>query len=513
MTSQANNGSGTSDRHVQTAIIGTGFGGIGAAIRLKENGFDDLVIFERASEVGGTWQANTYPGAQCDIPSALYSFSFAPNPDWTRLYPLQHEIKDYIRRCADEFDITRHILFEHEVTDARWDDRAQVWRIEAAGKYFTADVLIGATGPFSEPSTPDIPGLSEFEGEVFHSADWDHQWSPEGKTVAVIGTGASAVQFVPQIQPKVGRLLVFQRTPTWILPHPDRPIAPRMRKLFRKYPITQRAIRETFNLVQEMLVPGLVHRPALLAPMAAMGRLHLRRQVSNSVLRDKLSPRYAFGCKRPTFSNTFYPALAAPNAEVVINGIVRITATGVETADGTHHEVDTIILGTGFKLTGNDGFRRIRGLDGRSLAETWGKGEMAAYMGTSVAGFPNFFLILGPNSVVYTSQVVTIEAQLDYVLAALQAMRAQNIRSIDVAPWAQQAFVAEVDRDLQRSVWNTGGCASYYLSPSGRNFTFWPGYAFTLRRRTRQIRLTDFRISRFKENLNGVVGDHAQVAR
>ena len=482
--------------HIGVAIVGGGFGGIGAAIRLKEAGFGDLVIFERADALGGTWQANTYPGAQCDIPSALYSFSFAPNPEWTRLYPLQEEIQTYIRRCADERGITPHVRLGHDVIAADWDDLAQVWRLVVRDRLgnesvCTATILLLATGPFSEPSVPSLPGLEDFSGRTFHSAQWDHDYDLDGKSVAVIGTGASAVQFVPQIQPKVASLKLFQRTPTWILPHPDRPLSPRVRKLFRRAPITQRGVRSAFNLVQEMLVPGLVQRPSLLKPAAALGRAHLRRQVRDTTLRGKLTPTYAFGCKRPTFSNTYFRALAASNSEVVTSGIEKVSADGVVTADGTEHRVDAIIFGTGFKLVANEGFTRVRGIDGRSLADVW-EGEMRAYLGTMVSGFPNMFMILGPNSVVYTSQVVTIEAQVDVILETLKAMRDRSIRSLDVTPQAQRDYVDEVDEGLKNSVWNQGGCSSYYLSASGRNFTFWPGYAFTLRHRMRHLRLGDF---------------------
>lgn len=483
-------------RHFRVAIIGAGFGGICAAIRCLQSGFDDLVVFERASAVGGTWEANTYPGAQCDIPSALYSFSFAPNPEWTRLYPLQREIQAYIARCADDFDVTPHVRCGHDVTDASWDDLAQVWRLTVNGSVVTADVLVGATGPFSEPAHPDIPGLDDFEGDVIHSARWDHTWSPTGKRVAVIGTGASAVQFVPRIQPNAQHLTLFQRTPTWILPHPDRPVPRAIRRMFARVPCTQRAVRGACSLVQELMVPGLVSHPGILKPAAALGRWHLRRQVDDDALRAALTPTYQFGCKRPTFSNKYYPALSAENASVVTDAIVRVHPTGIETADGAVHEVDSILLGTGFKLAAGEGFSRIHGRDGRSLSDTWGTGEMAAYMGTSVAGFPNFFLILGPNSVVYTSQVVTIEAQVDYLLDALTGMRDRGIRSIDVTRAAQDRFVDEVDAGLAASVWNTGGCASYYLSPSGRNVTFWPGFVFTFRRAMRHVRWDDFDVVR-----------------
>ena len=480
--------------HVHTAIIGAGFGGIGAAMRLKDSGDSDFLVFERATDIGGTWQANTYPGAQCDIPSVLYSYSFAPNPDWTRLYPLQRELKSYIERCVEDSGVRPHIRLGHEVTDASWDDLAQVWRIAAGGHQFTATVLIVATGPFSEPSIPDLPGLENFSGPAFHSAQWRHDIDLRGKAVGVIGTGASAVQFIPQIQPDVAKLVVFQRTPTWILPHPDRPVGSAVRSVFRTAPLVQRLARSAVSLVQEAMVPGLVHLPALLQPMAAAGMWHLRRQVRDENLREKLTPQYAFGCKRPTFSNTYYPALAADNTVVETAAIRRVTADGIETAEGNKHRLDAIVFGTGFKLAHNEGFTRIHGRDGRSLAEVWAGGEMKAHLGTVIPGFPNLFMILGPNSVVYTSQIVTIEAQLDFALDAIAQMRRRQIRSIDVSDETLDNFVEHVDRRLADSVWNSGGCQSYYLSPSGRNYTFWPGFVFTFRQRMRRIRLAEFDI-------------------
>lgn len=480
--------------HTHTAIIGAGFGGIGAALRLKGAGDSDFLVFERATDIGGTWQANTYPGAQCDIPSVLYSYSFAPNPDWTRLYPLQRELKSYIEKCVDDSGVRPHIRLGHDVTDASWDDLAQVWQITAGGQLFTASVLIVATGPFSEPSVPELPGLEDFSGPAFHSAQWRHDVDLRGKAVGVIGTGASAVQFIPQIQPDATKLVVFQRTPTWILPHPDRPVGPAVRSVFRAAPLVQRAARSAVSLVQEAMVPGLVHLPMLLQPMAAVGRWHLRRQVRDENLRANLTPQYAFGCKRPTFSNAYYPALVADNTVVETAAIRRVTADGIETADGTHHRLDAIVFGTGFKLAHNEGFTRIHGRDGRSLAQVWAGGEMKAHLGTVIPGFPNLFMILGPNSVVYTSQIVTIEAQLDFVLDAIAQMRHRQIRSIEVSDETLDTFVEHVDRRLAGSVWNSGGCQSYYLSPSGRNFTFWPGFVFTFRHQMRRIRLGEFDI-------------------
>ncbi|MBE1496022.1 cation diffusion facilitator CzcD-associated flavoprotein CzcO [Amycolatopsis lexingtonensis] len=480
-------------RRVRVAIIGAGFGGLATAIALKRAGIDDFVMLERAGDVGGTWQVNTYPGAQCDIPSILYSFSFAPNPRWSRLYPLQPEIHEYLRQCTEDFGITPHLRLRHEVREAAWDDAAAEWQIRTDHGDWTAQILVGAIGPFSEPAVPDLPGLARFRGTTFHSSAWDHDHDLAGRRIAVIGTGASAVQIIPRIQPAAARLTVFQRTPTWIMPHPDRPLGDRSQRLFDRAPAVQRLARTGWDLLQEALVPGLVHRPWLLKGLEAVSLGHLRRQVRDPRLRAKLTPSYAFGCKRPTFSNAYYPALAAPNVDVVTDAIREITPEGIRTADGVEHEVDTIVFGTGFRMTDHPGFGRIHGRGGRSLAEVWA-GSPRAYLGTTVAGFPNFFLMLGPNSVVYTSQVVTIEAQVAYVLSCLAEMDRSGLSTVEVREDVQEGFVREVDRGLSGSVWNTGGCRSYYLDPTGRNFVFYPGFNRRFRARTRQVDLADYHL-------------------
>ncbi|OBB75893.1 NAD(P)/FAD-dependent oxidoreductase [Mycobacterium sp. 852014-52144_SCH5372336] len=480
------------DKHFRVGIIGAGFGGLGTAIRLKHAGEHDFVVFERDTDVGGTWHANTYPGAQCDIPSVLYSFSFAPNPHWTRLYPHQPEIKRYLQDCVERFGIDEHLRMGHDVTEAKWIEGAQLWRITTAhGATYTASVLVGASGPFSQPHRPDIDGLDSFTGPVLHSAQWDHGCELSGKRVAVVGTGASGVQLIPKLQSIVDTLVVFQRTPTWIMPHPDRPLPASVQRTFSRIPLLQKALRSAVGVAQELMVPGLVYRPALLRTAEAIARRHLRRQVNDSRLRETLTPHYRFGCKRPTFSNKYYPALAADNCVVETSPITGVTANGVHTSAGTHHEVDAIVLATGFTLTGNDSFTRIHGRDG-TLAEVWAREDMTAHLGTVIAGFPNFYMILGPNSVVYTSQVVTIEAQVDYLLGALDLMRRRNLRTLEVRPEVQNAFVTDVNHKLRRSVWNTGGCSSYYLSPSGRNITFWPGFVFSFQHRMRHLRPDDF---------------------
>lgn len=492
------------DTHLRIAIIGAGFGGVGAAMRLKAAGIDDFAIFERAAELGGTWQANTYPGAQCDIPSILYSFSFAPNPEWTRLYPLQKEIKDYLETCADESGIRPHLHLGVELTAATWVDDRQLWSIETAGGVFTADILIAAMGPFSEPSVPDLPGLDAFEGAIYHSAAWNHDDSTiVGRRVAIIGTGASAVQVIPRLQEQAEHLAVFQRTPTWIMPHPDRPLGPRVKRLFTRFPSAQRLARRILNVLFEALTVSLVYWPAALRVGATIGRWHLRRQVRDENLRAALTPSYSFGCKRPTFSNAYYPALAAENVDVVTAGIDHVEHDAVVTVDGRRHVIDTLVFGTGFNIIGNTAFTRLHGRDGRRLSEQWHDDDMSTYLGTAIENFPNMFMVLGPNSVVYTSQVVTIESQIDYILAALKAMDVAKVSSIDVRPEVQRRFIEDTDRTLASSVWNSGGCSSYYLSPSGRNFTFWPGPNASFRKRMRRFDLGDYQVQTAANSVAG----------
>lgn len=483
------------DTHLRIAIVGGGFGGIGTAMRLKSAGIDDFAVFERAEELGGTWQANTYPGAQCDIPSVLYSFSFAPNPEWTRLYPLQQEIKDYLEACADEGGVSPHLHLGTELEDASWDDERQYWRLVTTSGVFTADILVAATGPFSEPAVPSLPGLDSFEGSTYHSAEWVHDDATvSGRRVAVVGTGASAVQFIPRLQPKAEHLTVFQRTPTWIMPHPDRPLGRRTKALFARVPQSQRWFRSALNVVFEAMTAGMVFQPVVLRAGAAIGRWHLRRQVPDRTLRAALTPSYSFGCKRPTFSNSYYPALASENVDVVTSGIDHVVPDGVVTVDGRHHPVDTLVFGTGFNITGNSAFARLHGRDGRSLSEQWRGDDMSTFRGTTIANFPNMFMMLGPNSVVYTSQVVTIESQIDYLLGALEAMESAGAASIEVRADVQKGFVDYTDDRLQGSVWNSGGCSSYYLSGAGRNFTFWPGLNASFRRRMSRFDLSDYRV-------------------
>ena len=312
--------------HVRIAVVGTGFAGLGMAIRLKQDGIDDFVVLERAQDVGGTWRDNTYPGCACDVPSHLYSFSFAPNPDWTRTFSSQPEIWGYLRGCAERFGVTPHIRYGHELLHATWDGEAQRWSVETSRGALTADVLVLGTGPLSEPAIPDVPGLDSFRGTTFHSARWDHDHDLSGERVAVIGTGASAIQFVPQIQPQVARLHLFQRTPAWVVPRPDRPVKPWARRLFRRLPVAQALVRAFIYWLRELSVLFFKH-PKLMGMNEGLGRRHLERSVTDPELRARLTPSYRMGCKRILISDDYYPAVSQPNVEVVTEHISEVRPT------------------------------------------------------------------------------------------------------------------------------------------------------------------------------------------
>jgi len=472
--------------HHRVVIIGAGFAGVGMAIRLLGEGERDFIVLEKAGDVGGTWRDNTYPGCQCDVPSNLYSFSFAPNPNWSRDFAWQSEILEYIRGCVERYGVRAHLRFDTEVIRATWDDVLQRWRIETNHGTITADVLVSGHGGLSAPSTPDLPGLGKFRGKVFHSASFRHDEALEGKRVAVIGTGASAIQIVPSIQPRVGELALFQRTPPWIVPRFDQPFSARKLWLWRTFPFLQRLDRLRIYLLRELLVIALVFFPRWLKWIEFVARKHLEAQVSDPELRQKLLPTYSIGCKRMLLSNDYYPALCQPNARVVTDAIREITETGIVTADGTTHEIDVIVLCTGFKVTDHPIIHRFRGRDGRTLAEHWTNGA-STYLGASVPGFPNLFLMTGPYTAVgHTSIIYMLEAQFEYVLGAIREMRERDVGALEVRDDALAAFVGEMDRKHAGSVWNSG-CKSWYLDAQGRNTTVWPSFTFRFRTRTRRF--------------------------
>ena len=472
--------------HHRVAILGTGFSGLGMAIRLKQQGDDDFVLLERADDIGGTWRDNTYPGCRCDVPSHLYSFSFAANPDWSSTFSPQPEILDYLKDCAEGFGVLPHVRFNAEVENARWDDEEQRWEIETSAGELTADVLIAAQGPLSDPSLPAVPGLDSFEGAAFHSARWDHDHDLSGERVAVIGTGASAIQFVPEIQPEVEQLHVFQRSAPWVIPHRNRPMKRWERALYRLFPPAQLAMRAGIYWARESFVLQFRHRwiGKLLEriPIA-----HMKKAIRDPELRRKLTPDYSIGCKRILPTNEWYPALAQPNVEVIASGLSEVRPHSVVAADGTEREVDTIIFGTGFHVTDVPIANRIEGLTGETLAEVW-RGRMQAYKGTTVAGFPNLFFLVGPNTGLgHTSIVFMIESQIEYVLGALQTMRRHGAQTLEVKRGAQAAYNAEIDEMTEGTVWLSGGCQSYYLDRNGHNAALWPTYTWPFRRRLREF--------------------------
>ncbi len=474
--------------HVDVAIVGAGFAGIGMAIKLKQAGRDDFVVLERAGDVGGTWRDNVYPGCQCDVPSNVYSFSFAPNPRWSRTFAPQQEIWEYLRAVADRYALRPHMRFDAELVDATWDEPAQRWTIETVRGTLTARVLVGAMGALSQPAIPDLPGLERFSGTTFHSAAWDHDHDLAGRRVAVIGTGASAIQFVPAIQPQVGRLTVFQRTPPWIMPRRDRRVRPRERGLFRLLPAAQKAVRATVYWGRELTVLPFM-KPRVLGKIPErMARAHLRRSVKDPALRARLTPDYAIGCKRILLSNEWYPALQQPNVEVVSDAIAEIAENGVLTRDGRLHEADTIIFGTGFHVTDMPFVERLHGRGGRKLGDLWREEGMAALRGTTIGGFPNLFLLVGPNTGLgHNSIVFMIEAQLTYALDALARTEQAGAAVFEPDAAAQRRWNERLQAKMRGTVWTAGGCASWYLDAHGRNTTLWPGSSWWFRSATRRF--------------------------
>ncbi len=473
--------------HVRVAVVGTGFAGLGAAITLTRDGVDHVVL-ERASDVGGTWRDNVYPGCRCDVPSHLYSFSFAPNPEWSETYSPQGEIWEYLRRTAAEHGVLDRVRFGHEVLELVWEDERQRWRVVTSRGTLTADVVLLGNGPLAEPAIPELPGLDRFAGTTFHSARWRTDHDLRGERVAVIGTGASAIQFVPAIQPDVAHLTLFQRTAPWVLPHTNRRITPLERAVYRRVPAAQRLVRGLVYWSRELFATALVRNSRFLERLERIGRRHLERQVADPDLRARLTPDYRPGCKRLLLSNDYYPSLQQPNVEVVTEKIVEVLPHAVFTADGTEHEVDTIIFGTGFRVADNPVAERVRGREGRTLAEVWGDGGARAYNGTAVTGFPNLFLLAGPNTGIgHTSLVVMIEAQLTYIRDALRVMDETGAATVEVRPTVLAAWSARVQRRAARTVWNSGGCASWYLDRDGRNVTIWPDHTFRFVRRTRRF--------------------------
>ncbi|MFC4373538.1 flavin-containing monooxygenase [Nocardia halotolerans] len=455
------------------AVIGSGFGGLAAVIELKKQGFDDIVVFEKADEVGGVWRENTYPGAACDVPSPFYSYSFEPNPRWPHRFSRQPAILDYIKHVAAKYDVRRHIRFGTEVRGAEFDEAEGKWTVTlGSGDTVVVDVLVSAVGQLSRPALPAIAGRDTFAGTSFHSAQWDHEVDLTGKRVAVIGTGASAIQFVPEIQPAVAKLTVFQRTAPYIISRPDRQFSRRHHRLFEQVPATELAERGTWYGVVEGLSFAWVYAAPLAAAIRAWSKWHMRRQAKSAPgLFEKIWPAYPIGCKRILFSDNYIPALTQPNVELRTEAIAEITPAGVRTVDGVEHDVDVIIWGTGFRTTEFLAPMQITGTGGLALAEQWRDGAHA-YYGMTVPRFPNLFLMYGPNTNTGGGSIIYfLEAQAKY-LGRYVAHLATTGRPLAVRPEVEKSYDARIQELLGGSVWSR--CSSWYRQADGRITTNWP---------------------------------------
>ncbi|WP_051146673.1 flavin-containing monooxygenase [Marinobacter daepoensis] len=502
-------------RATRIAIIGTGFSGLGMAIKLKEAGFEDFVILEQSDNVGGTWHDNHYPGCACDVQSALYSFSFEQNPNWTRMFARQPEIQAYLRHCAEKYGLMEHIRFKTHVAGARWNDKTSAWMIETcdspglwaymeekglkpgseldrsdkslpAFRKLRAEILVSGMGGLSTPAYPEIKGIDTFTGASFHSQTWDHDYDFRGKRVAVIGTGASAIQFVPEIAREVAHLDLYQRTPPWIMPKPDRELRPLEQAMFNKFPQTLNALRQSIYWMLEARVLGFVANPRILKIGELQARRHIRNQIRDKELRKKVTPDFHFGCKRVLISNNYYPALDQKHVDVLTDGIREVSGNTIIDIHGVERPVDCIVYGTGFKAQEPIPKGMIFGRDGRDLLDAWCDGAQA-YKGTTVAGFPNFFMLMGPNTGLgHSSMVYMIESQVQYVLDAIKKMDHWGWKSVDVTADACGRYNASIQARLGDSVWQTG-CKSWYVNENGKNTTLWPGFTWQFRQQTRRF--------------------------
>ena len=476
------------------AVIGGGFAGVGAAVMLGRAGYHDVTVFERGERVGGVWNHNTYPGAACDVPSHLYEFSFEPNPRWSRRFAPQAEIQAYVEDVARRHGVLQKVRTSTEVTQARWDEERSVWLLQTSAGVHEADVLLTACGQLSVAKMPSIPGLDSFEGPAFHTSQWRHDVDLAGKRVAVVGTGCSAIQAVPAIQPMVERLDIYQRSPGWTMAKMDFAYSPRSQRLFERFPVVQRLDRLAVFAFMELGALGMTGHRWALAPFRAMARHQINNAISDPGLRAAVTPRDEVGCKRLMLTDQWYPTLAKPNVELITDHIDAVTAGGVRVKDGTERAADALILATGFKAHGFVAPMEIIGRNGRTLAEEWAQ-VPRAYLGTSVPGFPNMFLLYGPNTNGGTGSVIyTIEAGVSHVIGALGELERANASRIEVRRETAEEFDRELRAALARTVWHTG-CTSWYVDENGNDPNQWPWLWSSYRRRAARIRPDAYELS------------------
>ncbi|TML06495.1 MAG: NAD(P)/FAD-dependent oxidoreductase [Actinobacteria bacterium] len=475
-----------SENRPSIAVVGGGFAGVGAVVMLRRAGYDDVTVFERGERVGGVWHHNTYPGAACDVPSHLYEFSFEPNPRWSRRYAPQEEIQAYLEDVARRNGVLDRIRTSTEVLSAAWHEERAKWVLQTTAGEHEADVLLTACGQLSVPSVPPLPGLDDFEGPAFHTATWRHDVDLTGKRVAVIGTGCSAIQVVPAIQPKVQSVTVYQRSPGWTIPKMDYAYSERAQRLFERFPVLQRLDRALVFGFMEVGAAGMTNRRWLLVPFRAMARWNISRAIKDPELRAKVTPADEVGCKRVMLTDEWYPTLTKPNVELVTDPVVQITPAGVRTADGTERAADVIIHATGFRTHGFVAPMEITGATGQTLAQAWA-GVPRAYLGMSVPGFPNMFLLYGPNTNGGTGSVIyTIEANVNHVVVALRELERARARRIEVDAARAEAYDRELRAALAGTVWHTG-CTSWYVDADGNDPNQWPWLWSTYRKRAERI--------------------------
>jgi cation diffusion facilitator CzcD-associated flavoprotein CzcO len=468
------------------AVVGGGFGGVGAAAMLKRAGYEDVTVFERGERVGGVWHHNTYPGAACDIPSHLYEFSFAPNPRWSRRYAPQAEIQAYLEEIASRYGVRDRIRTSTEVLSARWDESRDTWVLETTAGTHEANVLVTACGQLSVPTVPPIPGLDSFAGPAFHTARWRHDVDLTGKRVAVIGTGCSAIQVVPAIQPIVDQVDVYQRSPGWTFPKMDFPYSERSQRLFERFPALQRLDRAAIFYFQELAAAGMTKHRWLLPAFRAISRRRINQAITDPELRRKVTPTDEIGCKRIMLTDEWYPALTKPNVELIADRIAEVTAAGIRTQDGGERPADMLVLATGFATHGFVAPMEIAGAGGRRLSEAWAD-VPRAYLGLSVPDFPNMFLLYGPNTNGGSGSVVnTIESGVNHVIAALRELDRAEARRIEVSRAAAERFDRELRAALAGTVWHSG-CTNWYVDENGHDPNQWPWLWTTYRRRTERL--------------------------
>ncbi|RKG40650.1 MULTISPECIES: NAD(P)/FAD-dependent oxidoreductase [Acinetobacter] len=477
-----------------TIVIGAGISGIATAHKMQQAGYDNYLVLEKADRVGGTWRDNNYPGCGCDVPSALYSFSFAPSHQWSHLFAKQPEILSYLEDVVTKFKLQDKIQFKHELLEAKWDAKAHVWNLETSQGAYRAKTVIFSTGPITEPSLPKIKGIESFKGEMFHSARWNHDYDLKGKRIAVIGTGASAIQFIPQVQPLAKALVVFQRTAPWVLPKADMPLGNKTKALVERFPAIQQIWRGSVAQILNGINFGLRH-PNFLEPANYLSRQLLKLQIKDDTLREAVTPNFSIGCKRLLFANNYYPALQQDNVKLVPHGLVEIDGNTVIAANGERFKVDVILLGTGFEVAHPPIGQRVWDTDGIRLSDRWKDSSPEAYLGASIEKVPNAFLVLGPNILVYDSFIGIAEAQIQYIVDGLLQMKQQGLKQISIKPDVLRYHNVKLQANLHKTVFNAGGCSSYYLDQNGRNFAAWPWSLTELKTRLQKLDLSRYDVA------------------